>query len=58
MVKSDPAAAPNIAPIEDVTQRQQAARALAASEVRYRRLFEMTQDAILILDGDTGKIME
>lgn len=35
-----------------------AARALEASEVRYRRLFETAQDAILILDGDTGKIMD
>jgi PAS domain-containing protein len=32
--------------------------ALAASEVRYRRLFETAQDAILILDGDSGKIMD
>jgi len=28
------------------------------SEVRYRRLFETAQDAILILDGDAGKIMD
>jgi PAS domain S-box-containing protein len=36
----------------------QASRALEASEVRYRRLFETAQDAILILDGDTGKIID
>lgn len=35
--------------------RRQTARALEASEVRYRRLFQTAQDAILILDGDTGK---
>src|SRR5271170_4318256 len=29
-----------------------------ASEVRYRRLFETAQDAILILDGETGKIID
>ncbi|MEA2328957.1 MAG: hypothetical protein QOE68_3916, partial [Thermoanaerobaculia bacterium] len=28
------------------------------SEARYRRLFETAQDAILILDGDGGKIMD
>jgi PAS domain S-box-containing protein len=31
---------------------------LRASELRYRRLFETAQDAILILDGDTGKIID
>jgi PAS domain S-box-containing protein len=42
----------------EATHREQAARALEASEVRYRRLFETAQDAILILDGDTGKIID
>ncbi len=28
------------------------------SEVKYRRLFETAQDAILILDGDTGQIID
>src|SRR6202165_3420023 len=31
---------------------------LRASEARYRRLFETAQDAILILDEDSGKIMD
>lgn len=31
---------------------------LAASEVRYRRLFETAKDGILILDADTGKIID
>jgi PAS domain S-box-containing protein len=31
---------------------------LEASEHRYRRLFETAQDGILILDGETGKIMD
>jgi PAS domain S-box-containing protein len=44
--------------IEDVSKCKQAGRALEASEVRYRRLFETAQDAILILDGDTGKIID
>src|SRR5579884_2378384 len=44
--------------IEDVTERKQAEVAVRTSEVRYRRLFETAQDAILILDGDTGKIVD
>lgn len=32
--------------------------ALEASEVRYRRLFETAKDGILILDGDTGRIVD
>ena len=31
---------------------------LEASELRYRRLFETAQDGILILDGNTGKIID
>lgn len=31
---------------------------LAASEVRYRRLFECAKDGILILDADSGSIMD
>ena len=31
---------------------------LEASELRYRRLFETAQDGILILDADTGKIID
>jgi PAS domain S-box-containing protein len=38
--------------------RKPAEVALQASELRYRRLFETAQDAILILDGDTGKIID
>lgn len=31
---------------------------LQASEIRYRRLFETAQDGILILDADTGQIID
>src|SRR5438045_8816486 len=31
---------------------------LEASELRYRRLFETAQDGILILDANTGKIID
>jgi PAS domain S-box-containing protein len=42
----------------DVTERKRAEEAQIASEIRYRRLFEMAQDGILILDAETGQIME
>jgi PAS domain S-box-containing protein len=32
--------------------------ALEESELKYRRLFETAQDAILILDGDSGKVTD
>lgn len=44
--------------IRDITERALAAHALEASEARYRRLFETAQDAILILDEASGKIMD
>ncbi len=44
--------------IQDITERKRAEVAVRTSEVRYRRLFETAQDAILILDGDTGKIID
>jgi PAS domain S-box-containing protein len=44
--------------IRDITERAEAGRALAASEARYRRLFETAQDAILILEEDSGKIID
>lgn len=44
--------------IRDITERAIAAHALGASEARYRRLFETAQDAILILEQASGKIMD
>lgn len=44
--------------IEDVTERTRAASGMAASEQRYRRLFETAHDGILILDADQGKITD
>jgi PAS domain S-box-containing protein len=42
--------------IEDITGRSQLANSLAASEIRFRRLFESAKDGILILDAETGAI--
>jgi len=44
--------------IRDISERAQAAHALGASEARYRRLFETAQDAILILEEASGKIID
>ncbi|MDQ6799348.1 MAG: PAS domain S-box protein [Acidobacteriota bacterium] len=44
--------------IRDITERADASRIIGASEARYRRLFETAQDAILILDEASGKIMD
>jgi PAS domain S-box-containing protein len=44
--------------IRDITERADAANALGSSEARYRRLFETAQDAILILEESTGKIID
>ncbi len=42
----------------ELSERRKAERQLRESEERYRRLFETTQDGILILDFDTGQITD
>ncbi|MFA4848840.1 MAG: PAS domain S-box protein [Methanoregula sp.] len=42
----------------DITERKLAEEAHIASEIRYRRLFEAAQDGILILDADSGQIVD
>jgi PAS domain S-box-containing protein len=44
--------------ILDITERKQAEHDIEASETRYRRLFEAARDGILILDADTGMIVD
>ena len=48
--------------LSDVTwetvKRKISEEALIASEKRYRRLFEAARDGILILDADTGKVVD
>ena len=39
-------------------ERQKAEAALRASEVQYRRLFEAAKDGILILDAETGLVVD
>jgi len=42
----------------EISNRKQAEESLLASETRYRRLFESAKDGILILDAETGRIMD
>lgn len=42
----------------DITERKQAEEKLIYSEARFRRLFEAAKDGILILDAETGLIMD
>jgi PAS domain S-box-containing protein len=44
--------------IRNITKRREAEKALKESETCYRRLFESTKDGILILDAETGKILD
>jgi PAS domain S-box-containing protein len=44
--------------LRDVTERKKSESALVASEIRYRRLFESAKDGILILDAETGMIVD
>lgn len=44
--------------LRDMTDRKRVEAALQESEVRYRRLFQTAKDGILILDADTGKVLD
>jgi diguanylate cyclase (GGDEF)-like protein/PAS domain S-box-containing protein len=55
---TDPPAGEAILAEGDIVQRARIDAALKASETRYRRLFESAKDGILILDADTGVIVD
>ena len=42
----------------DITERKRVERALKESEERYRQLFEMESDAILLIENETGQILD
>ena len=44
--------------ISDITEHKQMEEALNSSERRYHRLFETARDGILILDAETGQILD
>ena len=43
---------------ETLLEKERTAEALQDSEKRYRRLFESAKDGILILDADTGQVVD
>ena len=44
--------------MSDIADRKKAEEALRDSETRYRRLFETAKDGILLLDAETGLIVD
>jgi PAS domain S-box-containing protein len=44
--------------ISDITERKRAEERIQKSETQHRRLFESAKDGILILDRDTGEIID
>jgi len=44
--------------IRNIAKRIEVEEALRESEIRYRRLFESARDGILILDAETGRIID
>jgi two-component system CheB/CheR fusion protein len=44
--------------LEDVTDARRATEELRTSELRYRRLFETAREAIWLLDGSTGDVLD
>ena len=44
--------------MRDIGEQTRSLEALRASELRYRRLFESAKDGILILDADSGQIVD
>jgi PAS domain S-box-containing protein len=55
---ADPSVESIVINFRDVSERRQAEEKMIVSETRYRRLFEAAKDGILILDADTGMILD
>jgi len=55
---TEPPLEPSPRDIQDDNEPGPTRAALQQSEQRYRRLFEAAQDGILILDADTGKVLD
>ena len=53
-----PAVLRTLAEAEERRKRREAEESRRASEVQYRRLFEAAQDGILILDAETGMVVD
>ena len=53
-----PISGPTEANIRTDQAEARSVQAIEASELRYRRLFETAQDGILILDADTGQVVD
>ncbi|RPI37516.1 MAG: PAS domain S-box protein, partial [Methanoregulaceae archaeon] len=60
MLLRDPHGEPRyfITHIQDITEHRRAEETIKKSETRYRRLFESAKDGILILNRDTGEIID
>ena len=58
LAKLVPAIERELREVELRCERQRVEAALQVSETRYRRLFETAQDGILILDADTGQVID
>jgi PAS domain S-box-containing protein len=44
--------------VRDITERKKMEEKLTISELNYRRIFETAQDGILVIDADTGIILD
>jgi two-component system, cell cycle sensor histidine kinase and response regulator CckA len=53
-----PAVRRALAEADDRRARSRAEEAVRASEARYRRLFESSKDGLLVVDADTGRILD
>ncbi|MGA7616503.1 MAG: PAS domain S-box protein [Thermoanaerobaculia bacterium] len=47
-----------VAAVRDISERREAEDALVTSETRYRRLFEAARDGVLIVDYESGMIVD